>query len=542
MEGRYRPFTYFTDYKFTREAYTALFDIPVSSSERVFLDFPNTAYYSALNYIPYALPFYVARKLHLSMGFAYYTGKLLVFLIFFFGMRYSIRIIPFLKWSLCLIALLPMQLYVLSSISGDPITNVFASMSIAILLRAIYVDETLSNKTLLTLFALAMALSLGKVIYVVLFLPLLLVPVSKFGNLKRKLGILSFFALPVLGSALLWSHEVQKNYISFDTYNVNYRVNSALNPNADFTSQQDFFKEHPDSVILLLNNTLKEKSEFYLRSFVGGLGAFIDVLQSTSDSYLALAALLLLSFSGNGIRLPFFHKLFFVGITLLLFSATLLSQFLLWTPLGSTVIEGVQGRYFLPFFILVLLLFSRPTKINAAFCCSLLIALVVFINYKALSSTYTRYYVENYLRTYTYQNGFEEATRPLDSLQLSDASISSSTSHSGQRSLYLAPGKKITLIKQLPSVLFGDISTVTMWIKGSGAVLGFTGSGTDCGTIQIGHAEPGFMAQDGWTRLLMHYSMFYKCKENSLDFTIENKSNAALFVDDISIDIKRKPN
>ena len=44
--------------------------------------------------------------------------------------------------------------------------------------------------------------------------------------------------------------------------------------------------------------------------------------------------------------------MFFVGFLL-----TIMTMFVAWTPFGNRVVEGVQGRYFLPFLPLVLLLF-----------------------------------------------------------------------------------------------------------------------------------------------------------------------------------------
>jgi len=48
-------------------------------------------------------------------------------------------------------------------------------------------------------------------------------------------------------------------------------------------------------------------------------------------------------------------RLFALLLTCLLFFAVSLSQFIAWTPPGGEYVDGIQGRYFLPLAVLILL-------------------------------------------------------------------------------------------------------------------------------------------------------------------------------------------
>ena len=57
------------------------------------------------------------------------------------------------------------------------------------------------------------------------------------------------------------------------------------------------------------------------------------------------------------------ERYYYVGIGIVSFMLILLSMWLFWTPISSIVIEGVQGRYFIPVLLLIVLLLKNKILI-----------------------------------------------------------------------------------------------------------------------------------------------------------------------------------
>ena len=57
----------------------------------------------------------------------------------------------------------------------------------------------------------------------------------------------------------------------------------------------------------------------------------------------------------NGNKIKKCYRVWFVFVTLALISLIILGMYFQWTPVGTFITEGVQGRYFIPVIIIFLL-------------------------------------------------------------------------------------------------------------------------------------------------------------------------------------------
>ncbi|MBK8086283.1 MAG: DUF2142 domain-containing protein [Devosia sp.] len=137
-----------------------------------------------------------------------------------------------------------------------------------------------------------------------------------------------------------------------------------LNAVADPAAQLAFLLADPLRVIEIAGTTLMTWGRFYVESFVGQLG-WLDVFlppwyHLATQAMLGLAALGVVA---GGVRLVRSGESLALATALLVLLAgsgmLFGSLYLGWTEVGKLIVNGVQGRYFLPFATLLVLIADR---------------------------------------------------------------------------------------------------------------------------------------------------------------------------------------
>ncbi|HMK53871.1 MAG TPA: DUF2142 domain-containing protein, partial [Methanobacteriaceae archaeon] len=109
----------------------------------------------------------------------------------------------------------------------------------------------------------------------------------------------------------------------------------------------------------LLENTISAYGIIYfLSSFVGYLG-WLDtpIPEIVVYSYLVLLFLVALFDKSHKIKISPFQRIFMFISTISFLLLIVVGAYLNWTPEGLKFIEGIQGRYFIPFAPLIFILF-----------------------------------------------------------------------------------------------------------------------------------------------------------------------------------------
>lgn len=322
-----------------------LLKLPLEPQDRTFLKFPGSALYSHVPYLPQALAIAVGRLAHVSPLALMYAGRFFN-LMAWLGLEYlAIRIAPAGKWLLFLICLTPMSLFQAASLSADAVTNGLAHLLIAVFLKsAVEEDKPVGRWDVALIFSLSLLLALSKQLYLPFVGMFLWVPVKKFGNLKTYLLTFAGLLLICLTAVLSWSYAVRHLY--------------AFNPAG---SQISFILSQPLNFASILLNTLAVRGYDYLQEFIGKLGWLDTPLPAFLIwSYIAVLGIVALAGSNINVALTGIQK----AVAFSIFSLNSLLMFILmylsWNPVGALVIEGIQGRYFLPLAPLFFLLLSNP--------------------------------------------------------------------------------------------------------------------------------------------------------------------------------------
>ena len=152
------------------------FSIPLNEDDKIFIDFPNTALYSPVSYLPQAFSIFILKNLNFSPIFIFYGSRLFTLLVWIICIWFAIKITPVYKWLITLLALLPMSIFTNMSISADVVTNILAFLLIAYFLKLAFGDKKIDLKNLLILVGLSVLLASAKLVYSPIILLFMLIP------------------------------------------------------------------------------------------------------------------------------------------------------------------------------------------------------------------------------------------------------------------------------------------------------------------------------------------------------------------------------
>ncbi len=303
-------------------------------------------------YIPQALGLTVGRLAGLgympTMLLARFFGLLFYVLITYF----AIRKLPVGKLSLLLIGILPITLQQAASFSYDGMINAVAFLYLAYCLYAIYGGSavTTTDFAVVVVSGVLMATVKGGVYIPLCLLPLLALFTRKdFARRVRRCvwlctGIFLFaFAKGNLASLFRRFSAVQGTVIGGSSNSEVYTLGYLL--------------RYPQRFIGMFVNTFYRQGDSYIRNLLGGNLAWREVNISWSVVICILLVVLLSCIVTGDERRPRGVEKGYLG--LLCFGSYFcieVSMLLVWTPTTCSYITGVQGRYFIPFFLLLLLI------------------------------------------------------------------------------------------------------------------------------------------------------------------------------------------
>jgi uncharacterized membrane protein len=306
---------------------------PTHDTVRVY--FP--AFYTAVPYAPQALALFVARLVHCPTLHAFYVGRIANAIIGILLVIVAMRMLPGAAWIFGSVGLTPMFLYLAGTYSADVATIGLAFCTTAAALRTADVPSRF-EKGILPISA--TLLSLAKPGYS-------LIALIRFPRLKERAELMPIL-LALVGVMLggwFASNSARAAY---------YPMRSDVV--TDAARQLAQVAQAPLHFLRLAASDYITHSFQYIDHLVGRLGWLdIGLPRLVVISYIVLFVYVAVSVSlrVTGIERAILASVFLA--TLLLLS---LSQYLIWTPVGGTSIEGLQGRYFIPVVPLALLLMS----------------------------------------------------------------------------------------------------------------------------------------------------------------------------------------
>jgi uncharacterized membrane protein len=353
-----RPPSYKNTPQETSILYQALLsqiNVPLDQDNVRFFFTGNIASYSPVGYLPQAAGMLFARWLNLSPLLLFYCGRLANLGVWIFLIYSAIRKIPFAKWLVLGISLMPMSIYQSASLSPDALNNGLCILFIAYVIYFAVnknAGNPLSKNEILLLLIMCLAISLIKGYFFLSFL-LFILPSDAFSSKKE-------YWFTVLGIGLL-------SAMAFDLWYCSTSFLSIFTSHPILTKSSYLYSygpltgivTNPAGHVSLLLTTFYSMAGIYCCEFIGIFG-WLTLFLPTYIYIIFFSCLVVLAFIDNAQTISLTVKQKMICITVfVILAAMIATQLSIWIPGEASVSQGIQGRYFIPIALLCFLAFNN---------------------------------------------------------------------------------------------------------------------------------------------------------------------------------------
>lgn len=299
-----------------------------------------------ISYIPQVIGVLIGRVLQLSPMIILYLGRLTNLLAYIALVFMAIKIMPSEKWKLIImmIALFPMSMNLAATVSPDTVILGTTLLAISYAMHLKFETKEITYKHIILLGILCMIPTVCKIVYFPLCLLVLLLPHEKFeSKTKRILSWVIIFAIVFI------PYLVLNRIVSLGDYEIAIRTN--------MTEQILFtLSSIPRDFITLINTIYVEFSDYFFE-MIGGW----NTIQILSIVLFIMLLIAMYKTEENEKKLTFTKtdKVICWTIFIIEVLGVVAAMYLGWTQAQQTVVEGVQGRYFLPIIPLICILLSK---------------------------------------------------------------------------------------------------------------------------------------------------------------------------------------
>ncbi|HLS75365.1 MAG TPA: DUF2142 domain-containing protein [Nocardia sp.] len=328
--------------------------------------FTNTAAYSPVAYVPAAIGIRTAEALGLDVGdtvlLTRLSGLFGYLLVGGFAL-YTLRRHR-VQWLALTVAVLPIAVFQAGTVTADTMTNALALLVSALLVKGLFLGRAYTKPETVAYLAATLLLPLSKPTYVLLAMLIVLVPVRRFaffGGVAERgfdwrrlvpwafacVGGVSFLAWMSIAAPTGDGMSLMRPPHQWYTVKPDEQLGEILGD--------------PIGFLGVFRDSLIYRDQLWFTQFFGELGfAYIEVPALT-----VLACLLALAVSvGIGDRMDPVSadrlRTWLIALTVAASVAMIyVTLYMSFTPVGYYIIDGVQGRYFVPLALLGLVTLLR---------------------------------------------------------------------------------------------------------------------------------------------------------------------------------------
>ena len=316
-------------------------EIRLDPRRESFLSFGNMALYSPVPYAPQAVALSFARFWEMRPLYMVYVARLANLTAYLLLVVTAVRIAPVQKWTLALVALMPMAVYLAASLSADGVTIGLSLLIVAMTMDLAMREGPADWRRLATLGLLLVLLALSKQAYLGMVLLIFVVPGDKFGSRGRRWLVVALMIGVPLAIEAAWAYSLRNLYVP-------------IKPYVDPAAQARWIVTHPGAYVSVM---FKEMWKFEHHSLMVGVFGWLGRpfwRWMLNTYWIALAATAVLD-GGRRFSLNLRTRLIVFGTYVA--SAAIMETFvyLSWEHVGQKNIEGVQPRYLVPIVPLLLL-------------------------------------------------------------------------------------------------------------------------------------------------------------------------------------------
>ncbi|WP_280401017.1 DUF2142 domain-containing protein [Nocardia carnea] len=337
------------------ETYQRLSDAPITD-ERKTVWFTNTAAYSAVPYIPNAIGIRLAELVDADAGTMVRLTRLS-------GLAAYLLVVGFALWTLrahriqwlaFTVAVLPIAVFQAGTITADTLTNALALLVSALLVKGLFLGDRLGRIETVAVLACAILLPLCKPTYVLLAMLVVLIPAERMGLagwrrwitwICAALGAVGFAVWMKIAAPTGEGTSLMRPRHQWYTVDTGEQLTGIL------TDPFGFLRTFWESIL--------RRDHEWFTEFFGELGfSYVNVPATAIVTCLLAFAVSV----GTAERLtrPDFRRTLVVALTVAASVAMIyVTLYMSFTPVGYYIIDGVQGRYFIPLAIVAFAVLLR---------------------------------------------------------------------------------------------------------------------------------------------------------------------------------------
>lgn len=314
----------------------------------------------------------ITRFLHAPLFLIYLMGKIINLIGFICLGTWALKITPKYKTIFAVFMCMPATLFVACSYHSDATTYGLIMLIIAYFLKWKEQEAIPLKEWILWSLFLFLLVPL-KFPYIGLLGLLFLLPGANF-RFRYKNFWKGALILVVSVVAILWSTQISSNFVEW------------ISPGFDREAQIQFIITHPlETLWIFVSSILSQPPEFIDR-FFGMSGYDAAILPGIfKEAHMVLVCLLLLL--SEKLNWKKWQKLWICFMILGIWLLTDLALYVTFTPVGSLVMHGVQGRYLTPLLLIAALILPKidqtgwkEEQINSAVCyCNIIFSAVLVL-------------------------------------------------------------------------------------------------------------------------------------------------------------------
>ena len=342
-KGAFSPYITVTDFNYI-----------VNYSKYAEYNIVNMALYNPISYCFTVVGIGVTGLFTNNLYFLMWGGRLANAIGCTLLLYFAIKIIPYGKGILTLVSILPMNLQERASLSVDAITYASVVLLVAYVLYLRFSKVKIGWRQIVITFLLIMLVASCKIVYVVFSGLIILIPKENYSSNKKAIIHKTTGLISALLLSLGWL-RIATRYL----YMTNGGENSA--------DKVVYIILNPLKYCTVMINTIAQFAITWIKEMIAYPLGHLEILVDNRLFLLIVTVLLIyLIMSFISVRLIYKYKwdicasgllLLCSLIAVLLIFTSLYVQWTKGTPESIEIISGIQGRYFLPVLVQVLLAF-----------------------------------------------------------------------------------------------------------------------------------------------------------------------------------------
>lgn len=296
-----------------------------------------------INHLVPAVGIKIVDKFTNSPLLIFFAGRLFNCLLSLLIVYFAIKNVSKNKLIILLVATIPMFIQQMCSYSYDSLLNAFSILLLSYSMRILEKDNLKIKDYILISFSTIFIFS-AKMIYIFLLAPLFFRKTDNKKQFWKNIFILFIIIIISYIIVKIWPYILNKVIVS--------KIESSTSSNG---SNIEYLLSQPFDLFMIIYNTFAKNTMFYLRGLFGYFGWF---MYRIDDIYIWIYLLMFyIVLKNNKLSETVFdkkEKIVSIIMCLIMFAATFAAMYFYWSSYKLHYIDGVQGRYFIPFIGLLL--------------------------------------------------------------------------------------------------------------------------------------------------------------------------------------------